>query len=61
MAEELCQDEGIKTAHVRFMMTALPHQKRGNTAEEELLEMFFVIKIAGAAVDAGRSLMKWFG
>ena len=39
-----------------FMMTALPHQKRGNTAGRGIAGDVFVIKIAGAACDAGLSL-----
>lgn len=56
MAEELLADEGVKTAHVRVSddCASAPlenrHERRGIAGD------VFVVKIAGAACDAGMSL-----
>ena len=56
MAEELCQDEGIKTAHVRVYDDCASAPKARKHCRRGIAGDVFVIKIAGAACDAGLSL-----
>lgn len=53
MAEELCQADGIKTAHVRVWDDFLSAPKERITDRRGIAGNIFVIKIAGAACDAG--------
>lgn len=53
MAEELCQADGIKTAHVRVWDDFLSAPKERISDRRGIAGDIFVIKIAGAACDAG--------
>jgi len=53
MAEELCREEGIKTAHVRIWDDCASAPKERITDRRGIAGDVFVIKIAGAACDAG--------
>jgi len=53
MAEELCREEGIKTAHVRVWDDCASAPKERITDRRGIAGDVFVIKIAGAACDAG--------
>lgn len=53
MAEELCQAEGIRTAHVRVWDDFLSAPKERITDRRGIAGDIFVIKCAGAACDAG--------
>lgn len=52
----LCQDEGIKTAHVRVYDDCASAPKARKHCRRGIAGDVFVIKIAGAACDAGLSL-----
>lgn len=56
MAEELCDMEGIKTSHVRVWDDCASAPKERITDRRGIAGDVFVIKIAGAACDAGLSL-----
>lgn len=53
MAEELCQADGIKTAHVRVWDDFASAPKERITDRRGIAGDVFVIKVAGAACDAG--------
>lgn len=53
MAEELCREAGIKTAHVRVWDDCASAPKERITDRRGIAGDVFVIKIAGAACDAG--------
>lgn len=53
MAEELCQADGIRTAHVRVWDDFASAPKERITDRRGIAGDVFVIKIAGAACDAG--------
>lgn len=53
MAEELCQTDGMKTAHVRVWDDFLSAPKERVSDRRGIAGDIFVIKIAGAACDAG--------
>lgn len=53
MAEELCQKDGIKTAHVRIWDDLASAPKERITDRRGIAGDIYVIKIAGAACDAG--------
>lgn len=53
MAEELCQADGMKTAHVRVWDDCASAPKERITDRRGIAGDVFVIKIAGAACDAG--------
>lgn len=53
MAEELCQADGIKTAHIRVWDDCASAPKERITDRRGIAGDVFVIKIAGAACDAG--------
>lgn len=55
MAEELCQADGMKTAHVRVWDDCASAPKERITDRRGIAGDVFVIKIAGAACDAGLS------
>lgn len=56
MAEEMCQKEGIKTAHVREWDDFASAPKERITDRRGIAGDVYTIKIAGAACDAGLSL-----
>lgn len=56
MAEELCEFEGIKTAHVRVWDDCASAPKDRMEDRRGIAGDVYVIKIAGAACDAGLSL-----
>lgn len=56
MAEELCDMEDIKTAHVRVWDDCASAPKERITDRRGIAGDIYVIKIAGAACDAGLSL-----
>lgn len=56
MAEKLCQSHGIFTAHVRVWDDFASAPKERKTDRRGIAGDIFVIKIAGAACDAGLSL-----
>ncbi|MEF9941906.1 MAG: dihydroxyacetone kinase subunit DhaK [Lachnospiraceae bacterium] len=56
MAEELCEFEGIKTAHVRVMDDIASAPKERMEDRRGIAGDAFVFKIAGAAADAGLPL-----
>ena len=56
MAEELCDFEGIKTAHVRVLDDCVSAPADRREDRRGIAGDVFVIKIAGAACDAGLSL-----
>jgi dihydroxyacetone kinase len=56
MAEELCGYEGIKTAHVRNWDDCVSADKDKITDRRGIAGDVYIIKIAGAACDAGLSL-----
>lgn len=53
MAEEICQAEGMKTAHVRVWDDFASAPKERITDRRGIAGDVFVIKVAGAACDAG--------
>jgi dihydroxyacetone kinase len=53
MAEEICQAEGMKTAHVRVWDDCASAPKERITDRRGIAGDVFVIKVAGAACDAG--------
>lgn len=53
MAEELCRDAGIKTGHVRIWDDCVSAPKERITDRRGIAGDVFVIKVAGAACDAG--------
>ena len=53
MAEEICQAEGMRTAHVRVWDDCVSAPKERITDRRGIAGDVFVIKIAGAACDAG--------
>ncbi len=56
MAEELCEFEDIKTAHVRVWDDCASAPKERFDTRRGIAGDIFVIKVAGAAADAGLSL-----
>ena len=56
MAEELCDDEGIKTAHVRVWDDCASAPKERIEDRRGIAGDVFVIKVAGAACDEGLEL-----
>lgn len=56
MAEELCEFEDIKTAHVRVWDDCASAPKERIDSRRGIAGDVFVIKVAGAAADAGLSL-----
>ncbi len=55
MAEEICQAQGMKTAHVRVWDDCASAPKERITDRRGIAGDVFVIKVAGAACDAGLS------
>lgn len=56
MAEELCELEDIRTAHVRVWDDCASAPKERITSRRGIAGDVYVIKVAGAAADAGLSL-----
>lgn len=56
MAEELCADDGIRTAHVRIWDDCASAPKERIQDRRGIAGDIYVIKIAGAACDAGLDL-----
>lgn len=56
MGEELCEFDGIRTAHVRVWDDCASAPKERKESRRGIAGDVFVIKIAGAAADAGLSL-----
>lgn len=56
MAEELCDIEGIKTAHVRVWDDCASAPRERIESRRGIAGDIYVIKVAGAAADAGLSL-----
>ncbi len=56
MAEELCQEDGIQTAHVRVWDDCASAPKERIRDRRGIAGDIYVIKIAGAACDAGLDL-----
>ncbi len=56
MAEELCELEGIRTAHVRVYDDCASAPKERRESRRGIAGDVYVIKVAGAAADAGLSL-----
>ena len=56
MAEEMCREEGIKTAHVREWDDFLSAPEERITDRRGIAGDIYTIKVAGAACDAGLSL-----
>lgn len=56
MAEEICRDNGIKTAHVRVWDDCVSAPKERIQDRRGIAGDVFVIKIAGAACDSGLNL-----